>query len=157
MEKLPNQEGLDIRLRKANIENIPVLIEIEESAGNLRIYSPTLTEAEWIKELQKAKVFLVEKNGIVAGNVSYEIKSKDEAYVSGLITKPEFQGKGVGRKALEMILDELKDYKRITLVTHPDNKNALELYKSFGFEIEFQSENHFGDGEARVFMALEKK
>jgi ribosomal protein S18 acetylase RimI-like enzyme len=52
-----------------------------------------------------------------------------------------------------MILEELKDYKRIELVTHPDNKSAIKLYFSFGFLTEKQMENYFGDGEPRILMA----
>lgn len=47
------------------------------------------------------------------------------------------QGKGIGRRAMQLLLDELKakpDVKLITICYKPDNANASAFYRSFGFE-----------------------
>lgn len=46
------------------------------------------------------------------------------------------QGKGVGRCAMTLLLEELKakpDVKLITICYNPDNANAQAFYRSFGF------------------------
>ena len=69
---------------------------------------------------------------------------------------PEFQGQGVAREVLTRLLKELKDVKRVDLVTHPDNQKALQLYQSLGFIVESRKENYFGDGEPRLILANKK-
>lgn len=86
----------------------------------------------------------------------YEIKGPEHAYLSGLVIDPSFQGRGIGREVLSMILDKLKDFKRIDLVTHPDNVRALKLYQSLGFVVEARKENYYDDGEPRLVLALIK-
>jgi ribosomal protein S18 acetylase RimI-like enzyme len=50
------------------------------------------------------------------------------------------------------LLKELKIFKRLDLVVHPDNIGAIKLYNSLGFETESLKENYFGDGEPRLIM-----
>lgn len=145
-----------INIRRAITSDIPTLINLENSVAGTKIYSPMLTEDEWIEELKKSVVYLIEKENIVVGNISYEKKDKDHAYISGLVVDPKFQGQGIARKSLLQILEELKDFKRINLVTHPDNLKALKLYQSFGFTIESRKENFFGDREPRLILVLQK-
>lgn len=156
MEKLSTKENFSIFLKQASVDDIPVLIDLEQSAANRHTYSPVLTEDEWKEEFRKNKVYLIEKENSVVGNISYERKDSDHAYISGLVVLPEFQGQGIARKALMQVLEELKDVKRIDLVTHPDNHVALQLYQSLGFTIESRKENYWGEGEPRLVLVKEK-
>ena len=156
MEQEPTRENDVIELKQAGITDIPVLLEIERSVAGAKTYSAYLTEDEWEEEMQKSKVYLIEKGIKIVGNTSYEIKDADHAYLSGLAIMPEFQGHGIGREVIARLLDELKDIKRIDLVTHPDNERAIKLYESFGFVVESRKENYFGDGEPRLVLALVK-
>lgn len=87
----------------------------------------------------------------------YQMKSPDHAYISGLVIRPEFQGRGLATEAMEKVLEELKDVTTIDLVTHPDNARAITLYESLGFSISERIENYFDDGEPRVVMTLRKE
>ena len=151
-----NQEHEPIQLKEATMTDIPVLMELERSVAGTNIYSPMLEKSDWTEELQTNKVYLIEKNNVVVGNLSYERKSSDHVYVSGLVISPEFQGQGVAREVLTRLLKELKDVKRIDLVTHPENQKALQLYQSLGFVVESRKENYFGDGEPRLILANKK-
>lgn len=155
-KKLEQNENFDIDLQVASPLDIPKIIEIEQSVSGDKIYSPMLTEEEWQEAFKKVKTFLIKNKDNIVGEVSYEIKDPEHSYVDGLVIKPEFQGKGIARKAMEKIMEELKDYKKIDLVTHPENKRAIQLYESLGFKIEKQIENYFGDGEPRVVMVFNK-
>lgn len=146
-----------VSLKKATINDIPKLIEIEKSVAGTKIYSPMLTQDEWIKALEIGVVYLIKKNGIIVGNISHEKKGKDYVHISGLAITPQFQGQGIAREVLKRILVELKNAKRIDLATHPDNEKALKLYKSLGFIIESTKENYYGDGEPRLILAKEQQ
>jgi [ribosomal protein S18]-alanine N-acetyltransferase len=148
---------MDINLEKAKIDDIPKLIAIEETAKHLKTYSVMVNEKEWLEEMDKNVVYLIKKDNETVGNIMYEIKADGSAYISGLIIDPRFQRQGIAKIATAKILDELKNYKRIYLVTHPENKPALKVYESFGFVIESRKENYFGDGEPRVVLALERR
>ncbi|MEK7554209.1 MAG: GNAT family N-acetyltransferase [Patescibacteria group bacterium] len=156
MEAITNQEHEPVQLKEATVTDIPTLLKLEQSVAGTNVYSPMLEKSDWTEELQTNKVYLIEKNNVVVGNLSYERKSSDHVYVSGLVISPEFQGQGVAREVLTRLLKELKDVKRIDLVTHPENQKALQLYQSLGFVVESRKENYFGDGEPRLILANKK-
>lgn len=69
------------------------------------------------------------------GSVSIE---NDEASIFGLGIAPQYQGKGFGRELLNLIAADLKNkgIENITIEVDSTNKNAFNLYKKFGFEVE---------------------
>jgi ribosomal protein S18 acetylase RimI-like enzyme len=142
-----------VNLRKATTKDLETLLSIEKSVSNLKTYSALITEDEWKKELSESTVYLIEKDGVVVGDISYELKKDNHAYLSGFAIIPEFQGQGIGREALTKVLKELKDVRRVDLATHPHNIPAIRLYLSFGFIIESWKDNYFGDGEPRIVLA----
>src|SRR3989344_2205320 len=145
---------MQVSLKKATNADIADLIDIERSVSGLKIYSPMLTEDEWLVALDIGAVYLIDVDGVVVGNVSYE--KKDEGYVriSGLVVEPHFQNRGIGRQAIEKVLEELKDAKKIDLDVHPENTKALKLYESLGFVAKTRKENFYGDGEPRLILIL---
>jgi ribosomal protein S18 acetylase RimI-like enzyme len=144
---------LKISLRKAGDGDIKRFIEIEQMAAS-KTYSAMATDKEWGEEFDKknAKIYAIVLGDKIIGDVSYEIKENCIAYISGLCIDHELHGQGIGKQAIGLILEELKNYKRIELVSHPENKNAIKLYSSFGFSTEKQMDNYFGDGEPRILM-----
>jgi len=146
----------NINLKKATLSDIPTLIGIEKSVAGTNIYSPMLESDEWKEELQKGDVYLIEHDGVVAGNISYREKDKNHVYISGLAINPRFQGRGIAREVMIRILEKLKNVSRVDMVTHPDNVRALKLYQSLGFIIKSRKENFYGDGEPRMVLVLKK-
>jgi ribosomal protein S18 acetylase RimI-like enzyme len=144
---------LKISLRKAGDGDIKRFIEIEQMADS-KTYSAMTTNKEWKDELDKenAKIYAIMLGDKIIGDVSYGIKENGVAYISGLCIDHELRGRGIGKQAIKIILEELENHKRIELVTHPENKNAIKLYLSFGFYTEKQMDNYFGDGEPRILM-----
>lgn len=150
---------MDIILKKATIEDIPKLIEVEKRVMGPKTYSGIDNEKEWLDEFgkQNQTIFLILKDNKVVGDVSYEKNADGSVYFSGLVVDPKFQGMSIGRKATEIILEEVKDAKKIYLVTHPENMPAIKLYSSLGFVVKEQKENYYGDGQPRVLMVKENK
>jgi ribosomal protein S18 acetylase RimI-like enzyme len=110
-------------------------------------------EEDWKEELKNGTVYLIKSGDKVVGNLSYEQKSPEHLYISGLVVSPGFQGRGIARDVLTRFLNEHSKAKRIDLVTHPDNP-ALQLYQSLGFQVESRNEDYWGDGEPRLVLAL---
>lgn len=66
-----------------------------------------------------------------------------------------YQGKGYGGQALQLIINELKtndDCQNIYLSTEPDNERAIKLYESFGF----QQTGKVIEGEMEYCLSFEK-
>lgn len=152
IEKSSSEENKIVTLKKASISDIPTLLELEKTVAGTNVYSPMLEENEWKEEMQKSEVYLIEKNGAIAGNLSYERKNDNHIHISGLVVIPTFQRQGVARKVLINLLEKFKNIERIDLAAHPDNYRALKLYQSLGFAVESLKENYYGDGEPRLVL-----
>lgn len=79
-------------------------------------------------------------DGKPAGFLLYDKQSNNNVGEYGIyrfmVDHPQ-QGKGIGRRAMTLLLEELKakpDVKLITICYKPDNANAQAFYRSFGFE-----------------------
>ena len=145
---------MKIIYKRVTIKDIPSLIVMEKTMEGSKIYSAMVKECEWEEAIQDGLVYVLEKEGKIIGNATYEIKSQDHVYISGLLILPEFQSKGLGKEVMQDILQEIGNVARIDLVTHPDNIKAIRLYESFGFVVESRKENYFDDGEPRLIMCL---
>ncbi len=144
-----------ITFAPATESDISELIDVEKSVPESNTYSSMLTEDEWKEEMLNNHIFIIKSQGAVVGSISYEIKNPEHLYISGIVVRPEYQGKGIAREALTDLLKQYASYKRIDLVTHPDNP-ALRLYQSLGFEVESRKENYFGDGEPRLVLVYNR-
>jgi ribosomal protein S18 acetylase RimI-like enzyme len=66
-----------------------------------------------------------------------------EAWIYGFAILPEFQGKGIGRKALtNVVLEQHQDGYPIFLEVEAKNANALKLYESCGFRA-YHSQDYY--------------
>jgi len=146
-----------INLRRATLEDIDKILELEKSLDGTKIYSALTDKTELTNEINKTFFYLIEKDGEIAGDIAYEIKNENHAYIDGIVVAPKFQRQGIARQTMEIILEKLKNIKTIDLVTHPENEIAIKLYESLGFKkIGDQIENYFEDNEPRILMVLEK-
>lgn len=155
MEAFEQKKEVTTSLERAGEADIATLIDIEKSIGDAHTYSSMLEEEEWREELRGNSIFLLRHGNDVVGSISYEEKSPEHLYISGVVVRPEFQGQGIARAALQKVLEEHSTAKRIDLVTHPDNP-ALKLYESLGFRVESRHENYWGEGEPRLLLAIER-
>lgn len=64
-------------------------------------------------------------------------KAGIKVYLSRLIVKNEYRNKGIGQELLKHMINLCKEkgYQQITVGVDVDNKNAVHIYKKFGFEI----------------------
>lgn len=148
--------ALSIDCKSATESDIASLIELEKLVLHDGTYSPNLEEKAWREELENNQVYLIKSADELVGYISYEVKSPERVYISGLVINPTFQGRGIGKNALQFVLEKYADAKRIDLVTHPENHAARALYESLGFQIEKRVEDYWGDGTPRLVYALKR-
>lgn len=86
-----------------------------------------------------AKAYIIEKDKEIAGYVLVAITYSNEAggrvvWIDEIYVSEQFRGHGLGREALSFVQEKYKDAARIRLEAEEDNKGAIKLYKSEGFE-----------------------
>ncbi|MBZ9622548.1 GNAT family N-acetyltransferase [Clostridium sp. FP2] len=134
-ESNPNQV---IKLRMATNDDAP---EIERQSS---IYFGLPEEEVDDKEdLEKPTIqldnnfisYIAELKGIIIGKVHISV-TDNEGFIYGFGVIPEYRGKGYGREILCLALDILKKKQvdNIFLEVATENKKALGLYESCGFE-----------------------
>jgi ribosomal protein S18 acetylase RimI-like enzyme len=87
------------------------------------------------------KLWLILQDGAVAGytflgyGFSFEFKGRD-AFVDELFILPEFQGKGIGKLAVDFVIDEARKegVKALHLEAEHNNERGLHLYRQKGFK-----------------------
>lgn len=89
--------------------------------------------------------------GYVIGNHK---KENDQGWVLSLGVHPAARGQQVGAKLIKKLVElfENTQTSEICLTVHPDNANAIQLYKNFGFEVATTYHNYYLDNEPRLFM-----
>ncbi|MDP3883229.1 MAG: GNAT family N-acetyltransferase [Candidatus Staskawiczbacteria bacterium] len=157
MEKEKHEAPGEISLRGATEDDIDSILEVEKDLVGTKIYSGLADAKDAKQEMEENIYYLIEKDGKVVGDTSYQMKNKDYAYISGLAVAKEFQGQGIAKQAMITLLEKLKNIKLVDLVTHPENEKAIKLYESLGFKkTGEQIEDFYGDGEPRIRMVLQK-
>ena len=112
-----------------------------------------------IKPFSKyGKVFalLSEKDEIVSVIEVLSSFDREKAYLYGVSTSKQFQGKGHGKKLLDYVLKYLIKIgiKIVELTVDEDNIIAQNLYSQFGFKIVENLSNEYGDNVPRYLMQL---
>ena len=74
--------------------------------------------------------------------------------IGNMMVKKEFRKKGIGKLLMNVMLDKAKELglDRATLKVATENSVAVDLYKTFGFQVEELIENFYADegGDAYV-------
>jgi putative acetyltransferase len=118
--------------------------QIEVRINTLALATETISFTEaFLKNMGTDDHILVaETEGKVVGMIGLHIfKSARQRHIAslGMTIMREYQGKGIGKKLMENILDLADNWLmliRIELDVTEDNERAIRLYRSFGFDVE---------------------
>lgn len=88
------------------------------------------------EEKRGMNIYIAEVNDIIVGKIHLQIEN-NQGGIFGFGILPEYRRQGYGRKTLLRGIDILKDMglDKIMLQVATHNDNALNLYKSCGFEV----------------------
>ena len=120
-------------------------------------------QKEWFKNYEKDKTkkfFTICDDETPIGIVGLSNISKNNRNADLFIAIGEdaYRGQGFGKKALNWIVDfafEKLKLNKINLGVFEENKTAINLYKSFGFEIEgFMKEEVYFAGKFHNFLSM---
>ena len=93
----------------------------------------------------RSRAFVIYDDETPVGMVMYHDIEDWEAYdLSQLFIDYRYQGRGYGRAATRLVLDQMKQdgkYNKVVLCYIEGNEGAKHLYESFGFQIIDQDED----------------
>lgn len=143
-----NNSGLDrgskmvLAYRKAAKSDADLLIDIYNSSfyddyihyGECPGYGKTKSQMEL--SILKFPKYIIFKDSIPVGVISFENKGNGHYYLGCLCVIPAYQGIGIGTQAFQYMLSICPDWKQITLVTPSDKEQNIKFYtEKCGFNI----------------------
>lgn len=143
---------MNLNIRAIRIEDAKFINEMRRMEGVreniLGLTSERIGRSEsfinGLSEYEHLLVAEVEEDGVkkVVGNIGLHINRNPRTRHSasiGIMVHKDYQGKGIGRRLFEEILDLADNWLmlvRLELGVFVDNQRAINLYKSMGFKIE---------------------
>lgn len=133
---------MNIKFTQANKEDADLLIKICNASfyndyikyGECPAYGRTRASME--ESIEKFTKLLIYNDDTPIGAILVDNRGNGEYYLGCLCVIPEFQGKGIGTKAFQYILDYYVDWNKVTLITPADKEENIAFYtKKCGFKI----------------------
>jgi len=84
------------------------------------------------------------------------VEEKHLARLLSIAVVPRFRRCGIGKKLLAALIESTKKEgsRGMKLEVNESNARALNLYQSFGFQVQEKISNYYPDGRAAVVMVL---
>ena len=124
---------LAMLFREATIEDIPQIQRVRHSVKENVLSNPALvTDADCADYItRRGKGWVCEADGIIVG---FSIADLQENNIWALFLKPEYEGKGIGRKLHQLMLDWyfFQTNKTVWLSTEPGSR-AEVFYRKAGW------------------------
>jgi GNAT superfamily N-acetyltransferase len=105
----------------------------------------------WEAVLTTRDVYRIEMGGRFVGDVILEDRGKGIKYIVDFSVLPDYQGKGIGRSALEQIN---KMTEKLTAITR---KETLHFFLKSGFVLRKTLKNYYYPGVDGYYIAFERK
>ena len=128
--------------------------DLVQFAGPIFLFP--LTESQLEEYLKKEELFpkkIVEvKSGEIIGHCELNFLNEYPRLSRILIGSEKYRGKGIGKQLVDLMIEEIQKIdstKKVELRVFEWNKNAVELYKKKGFEIqaEYSFDYQYKTGE----------
>jgi ribosomal protein S18 acetylase RimI-like enzyme len=136
-KELDRQEEVKLRIATTSDRELEIRLDVEcfgFEEGDAREYNDRILHVD--------DHFIIEADGRSVGKMRIA-HTDGEAWIYGFAILPEYQGKGIGRKALtNVVLEEQQKGYPIFLEVEAKNANALRLYQSCGFHA-YHSQDYY--------------
>ncbi|NIO20230.1 MAG: ribosomal protein S18-alanine N-acetyltransferase, partial [Candidatus Aenigmarchaeota archaeon] len=143
-----------MEIRKAKPSDIPEIRAIE-----LETFPPAETFSYGFFHLMTTHVrpFLVSSDpqGVLQGYI-LAVPREDFVHIISVAVKPEFQGRGIGKKLLASLIElmQKEGYNYFRLELRKSNERAYQLYWGFNFRPIGIRKNYYVDGEDAIIMEM---
>jgi diamine N-acetyltransferase len=133
-----------VLLRSVTAENWKACANLMLSKGQENFVPSNLysiAEAQFYPQSRSRAVYA---NDDLVGYALYGIDETTGLWrIFRLMVGEKFQGKGYGREAMKVILEDIKEEAKVVLVRYNlENEVARQLYESFGFKEIGRTETH---------------
>jgi ribosomal protein S18 acetylase RimI-like enzyme len=138
LSEKPDLEGLAASVKKEVTLKTADKSDLKDIARQNAIHFNTTEESEAAlldeSSLQEG-LYMIQLNGETIGKIQVDYED-NYAFIYGFGILPEFRGRGYGKSAFSNTLSIIKgkNISNVELDVESKNRNALNLYKSFGFE-----------------------
>ena len=111
-------------------------LSFESIIGSPHSYAAMILDELEIYQPPSGVFYLLKENDDFIGMCALKKIYRDTGEVKRMYIKPEYQGKGYGKKMMEKLIKKSQNlgYKALRLDTGPFMKAAKKLYRSYGFE-----------------------
>jgi diamine N-acetyltransferase len=127
-----------INLREINIENFWDVIELKVHENQEEYVLENSISIAQSKVQPECIPMAINEDNIPVGFLMYCIDRDDGNYwIYRFMIDKKFQKRGYGKKAMEILLHEIrkdKNHNKIILDVKKESVEAVNLYKNFGFE-----------------------
>lgn len=143
--------ALNIHIREATASDLPVLLEFEQAIIKAeRPFDPTLADnpisyydlGKMIQDPDIGVIVAETNNKIISSGYAvikparHYLDHTQYAYLGFMYTIPEFRGRGVNGKIVEVLKEwaVVRGLKEIRLTVYDDNDPAIKAYEKVGFK-----------------------
>jgi diamine N-acetyltransferase len=127
-----------VELRPVTKKNFEAIINLEVSQIQQKYVASNLFSIAESKIYPECIPLGIYVNETPVGFLMYAFNADDESYwVCRLMIDRYFQGKGYGKQALKLVMDEIRKRptgNHIKLSIEPGNMSAQKIYESLGFK-----------------------
>ena len=130
------QQFSKIKLQEAGLKDLEDIVLLGQQVFNYSYGDAKSMIQKPLEADNRTQYIAILDNRLIGmGAVSFE---SDEASIFGLGISPKYQGKGLGKEFLNLILEDLKkkEIQNVSIEVDSSNKNAFNLYVKCGFEVE---------------------
>ncbi|NOZ92221.1 GNAT family N-acetyltransferase [bacterium 3DAC] len=142
-----------VKIREATLADLPVLMELDRHLGGA-----VWGEDEWknILSSQFYKTFIAEYDGEIAGFMTVYV-GVAETHLMKIFVRRLFRGRGIGHRFMDKLLEVAKDSGKfmVFLEVATSNKEAVDIYKEYGFRILKVLSDFYGEGRDAYLMLKE--
>lgn len=131
-----------------------MIIEVEKEDIKLKEFL-IINKVEKPIESPFSKEVIYIENDQTIGYLSYSIMY-EKAEINNIYVLEKYRSQGIGTKLLDYLVKKCKICENITLEVRKDNKNAICLYKKYGFKQVAIREKYY-NGVDGILMMLEVK
>lgn len=127
---------MNLTFKKAKVEDCEILIDINNKGyyddyvryGVCPGYNIPIEEMKKSIESKDIEKHLICVDNKPIGAVSVKNDGNNKYYLGNLCIIPEYQNKGIGKTAIDFVLEHYKDMKELTLITPADKIQNVNFY-----------------------------